>query len=420
MSSQAVILAAGESSRFWPLNNEHKTLIKIMGKPLIWYTIDALKRAKIKEIIIVQGKRRDIEKALKKYKVPKIKYLIQSEPTGSGDAILKAEKLINGQFFALNAERLDVKDYIPPILKKFKKEKTKLILLAGKTQTPQFFGILKLKKDKVIDLIEKPKLGKEPSSFKIVGTYFLPKEFFSYLKKVPSYPYSLEDAFLLYAKEKTVKVVFVPKETFSLKFPWDLFGIERLLFEEFLKLKIKKSVKISKGVKITGKVFVDDNVRIFENAVIKGPCYIGKNSIVGNNALIRDHTNLEKDNLIGANAEVTRSIFQENTHVHSGFFGDSIFDSDCDIGAGTITANVRLDRDNIKSLVKGKKIDTGLKSFGVVLGQNTKIGVQTSLMPGVLIGSNSIVGPHSFVRENIENNTLFYTKYKGFKKKLNK
>lgn len=417
---QAVILAAGKSSRFWPLNYQHKSLIKIMGKPLIWYVINSLRKAKIKEIIIVQGKKEDIKKELKKYRLSGIKYVIQEKPIGTGNAILKTEKLIKGQFFALNAERLDVKDYIPAILKKFQKESSKLILLAGKTQTPQFFGILKLKKDKVIDLIEKPKPGKEPSNLKIVGIYFLPKEFFSYLKKVPSHPYSLEDALLLYAREKTVKAVVVPKETFSLKFPWDLFWVERLLFEEFLKLKIKKSVKIGKGVKIIGKVFVDDNVRIFENAVIKGPCYIGKNSIIGTNALVREYTNLEDNVLVGANAEVTRSIFQENVHVHSGFFGDSIFGAGCDVGAGTITANIRLDRGDIKSLVKGKKIDTGLKSFGVVLGKNTKIGVQASLMPGVLIGSNSIVGPHSFVRKNVDNDTLFYTKYKGFKKKLNK
>lgn len=413
---QAVILAAGRSSRFWPLNNQHKSLIKIMGRPLIWYAIDGLKKAQIKEIIVIQGKKRDIEKELKKYRLRSIKYVTQERPTGSGDAILKTKRLIKDQFFVLNAERIDVKDCVKPILEKFKKQKSKLILLAGKTQTPWFFGILKLRKDKVITLVEKPKPGKEPSNLKIVGIYFLPKEFFSYLKKVPSHPYSLEHALLLYAKEKEVRAVIVSKETFSLKFPWDLFEIKKFLTDKFLKPKTSRSAKIAKGVKIEGKVFIDEGVKIFESAVIKGPCYIGKNCIIGNNALVREYTNLEDNVLVGANAEVTRSIFQENVHVHSGFFGDSIFATGCDIGAGTITANLRLDRKNIKSVVKGKKIDTGLKSFGVVLGQNTKIGIHVSLMPGVLIGSNAIVGPHSFVKENIKDNTIFYTKFKGIKK----
>ena len=62
---QAVILAAGQSSRFWPLNQRHKSLIKIMGKPLIWYTIQGLKKAGIKETIIIQSPGKDIEEKLK-------------------------------------------------------------------------------------------------------------------------------------------------------------------------------------------------------------------------------------------------------------------------------------------------------------------------------------------------------------------
>jgi len=65
LTGQAVILAAGESSRFWPLNQKHKSLFKIMGRPLIWYTIESLKKAGIKDIIIVQGPKKDIEEELK-------------------------------------------------------------------------------------------------------------------------------------------------------------------------------------------------------------------------------------------------------------------------------------------------------------------------------------------------------------------
>ncbi len=416
---QAVILAGGQSSRFWPLNNEHKSLMKIMGRPLIWYAIKGLNNAKIKEIIIVQSKNKAIEKELKQYKLSGIKYIVQRKPTGTGDAILKTKRLIKGQFLVLNAERLDVEYYVEPILKKFKqlKEKNGLILVAGKTNTPWLFGILKVKKDRVIDLIEKPKLGKEPSNLKIVGVYFLPKEFLSYLEKVPSHPHSLENALLVYAKEKDERIVMVNRDTLALKFPWHIFDSNRFLINRFLKPKISKKAKIAKSVKIEGKVFIGDNTIVFENAVIKGPCYIGKNCIIGNNAIVREYVNLEDNVLIGGNAEVVRSIFQEGSSVHSGFFADSIFDKNCKVGAGTITANLRLDRGNIKSVVKGEKIDTGLKSFGTIIGQNTKIGIRVSLMPGVLIGSNVLIGPNSLVRKNIKNNTLFYSEFKGVKKK---
>ena len=67
---KAVILAAGKSSRFWPLNKQHKSLINVMGKPLIFYTLKGLERVGISEVIIIQGVKKDIEKKLKKYKLP--------------------------------------------------------------------------------------------------------------------------------------------------------------------------------------------------------------------------------------------------------------------------------------------------------------------------------------------------------------
>jgi len=408
---QAVILSAGASSRFWPINGYHKSLMKMMGKPLVLLLIENLVKKGIKEVIIIQGPGKEVEAKLRKYKTSlPIKYIVQPTPKGTGEAILRAEKLIKGQFFVFNAERIDAGEHIDPILKKFKKEKSKLILLAGKTEEPWLYGILKVKKDRVIDLVEKPEPGKEPSHLKIVGTYFLPKEFLTYLKKVPIHMYSLEDALLLYAKEKEIKVVDIKRDTFALKHPWHLFKIKKYLFNRFLERKIEKSAKIAKNVVIDGKVYVGKNVRILEGAVIKGPCYIGDNCIIGNNALVRDYTNLERGVLVGAFCEVTRSIFQENAHTHSGYFGDSIFGSDCSVGAGTVTANIRIDRGEIRSTIKGGKINTGLKKLGAIVGKNTKIGINVSLMPGVLVGSNCKIGPHSIVLKNIKDNIAFYTK----------
>ncbi|PIQ06850.1 MAG: hypothetical protein COW72_01520, partial [Candidatus Nealsonbacteria bacterium CG18_big_fil_WC_8_21_14_2_50_37_10] len=110
------------------------------------------------------------------------------------------------------------------------------------------------------------------------------------------------------------------------------------------------------------------------------------------------------------------SIFQEDVHTHSGYFGDSIFSKGCRLGAGTITANVKIDRGEVKAVVKGEKLGTGLHSLGCIMGKNTKTGIHCSLMPGVLIGSNCLIGPNSVVFENIEDNATFYTEFKGIKK----
>jgi len=427
---QAVILAAGESSRFWPLNQRHKSLLKIMGRPLIWYTIESLEKAGIKDIIIVQGPKNDIEEELKNYQPgTDIKYVIQPEPKGMGNAVLMAENLIKEQFFVLDPYHFEIERILEAMIEKSEKTKTGLILLGRETDKPWDYGVLKLEKDKIIGLIEKPTKGSEPSNVRIVGVYLLPVDFFEYYKKTEESTYAFEDALDFYVKNKDARLVIIKEETPSLKYPWDLFEVNKLIMGKYLKPQIARSAKIGKNVVIEGNVYIGENTKIFEGAVIKGPCYIGNNCIIGNNSLIREYTNLENNVLIGAFAEVTRSIFQEDIHSHSGYFGDSIFGKGCRLGAGTITANVRIDRGEIKSTVKGLrptlhppafggplKIGTGLDSLGCIMGENTKTGIHCSLMPGVLIGSNCLIGPDSVVFENLENNTNFYTEFKGIKK----
>jgi UDP-N-acetylglucosamine diphosphorylase/glucosamine-1-phosphate N-acetyltransferase len=414
---QAVILAAGQSSRFWPLNQRQKSLLKIMGRPLIWYTIESFKRSGIKDIIIVQGPKKDIENELKNYNLGiDLKYVIQPEAKGMGNAVFCAQNLISGPFFVSHAHKVNVGDYVKPMTDKSKETKNDLIFLGIKTDQPWLYGMLKIEGGKVKGLIEKPEKGKEPSDVKVIGTYLLPPKFFEYYKRVPKNQYDFEYALDLYAKENGAEVVMVEKEPTSYKYPWHLFEVNKDLMDKYLENKIAKSAQISKTAKIENKVFIGENAKIFEGAVIKGPCYIGDDCIIGNNALIRGYTNLEEDVIIGAFAEVTRSIFQEDCHSHSGYFGDSIFGRGCRIGAGTIIANVRIDRGEIKSVVKGEKIETDTDSLGGIVGENTKIGINCSLMPGKFIGSNCLIGPGSVVLENIEDNITYFTEFKGIKK----
>lgn len=416
---QAVILAAGESSRLWPLNQRHKSLLKIMGKPLIWWTINGLKKAGIRDVIIVQNPSRDIEEELKNYELGvNVNYVVQSEPKGMGDAVMSVQDLITGPFFTLHAHKVNIGDYIGPMLGKFKNSKAELIFLGVKTSQPWLYGMLKIEGDRVKGLIEKPEKGKEPSDLKAIGVYLLPQRFFEYYKRVPEHQYAFEDALDLYAKEKETRVVIVEKEPTSYKYPWHLFEINRDLMNKYLKQNTKKSAQVGKNVTVEGNVYIGENTKIYEGAVIKGPCYIGDNCVIGNNSLIRQYTNLENNVLIGANAEITRCVFQEDIHTHSGYFGDSIFGRGCRLGAGNITADVRIDREEIKSVVKGEKIGTDLNSLGVIMGENTKTGIHCSFMPGVLIGSNCQIGPHSVIFENIEDNTIFYSEFKGIKKSV--
>jgi UDP-N-acetylglucosamine diphosphorylase/glucosamine-1-phosphate N-acetyltransferase len=419
---QAVILAAGQSSRFWPLNKSHKSLFKIMGKPLIWYTIKGLKKSGIKEIIIIQSPKKEIEKELKNYDLGvNLKYIVQSNPKGMGDAVWQAKNLISDKFFLMHAYHFDVEGFTRLMLEKQKKTKARIILLGKKVSDTWKYGIIgldKKNKDRVVGLIEQPKKGKELSDVGLKGIYFLSKDFFEYYKKTKRHIYDFEDTIKLLIEQSEVRIIITKENVPTLKFPWELFEAEKQLMDKFLSSKIDRTAKISKKATIKGLVHIGRNTKVLEGATINGPIYIGDNCLIGNNSLLREYVNLEDNCIIGANAEVTRSIFQKDIHVHSGYFGDSIFSKGCRVGAGTITANIRIDRGSINSIVKGERINTGLKSLGVMVGENTKIGINCSLMPGKLIGSDCLIGPKTIVSENVEDGAEFYTEIRGIKKNI--
>jgi NDP-sugar pyrophosphorylase family protein len=300
------------------------------------------------------------------------------------------------------------------MLEKSKKTKASLVLASQETQMPWKYGMLQLKGDRALKIVEKPEKGKEPSKMKAQSIYLLPKEILKYLSRVQERQYSFEDALQLYMDEKDVRVVEVKADTASVKYPWDVLDAVKKIQDRFLQAKTAKSAKVSKKAVIEGKVFIGENAKVFENAVIKGPCFIGANCVVGNNALVREHSCLEEGAAIGTNTEVKNSYLGKGAHVHSGFIGDSVIGAECRIGAGFVTANRRLDRANVKSVVKGESVDSGLSFLGAIIGNKVKIGIHASTMPGVIIGNGSVIGADTQVAKNVPSNVRYYTKFQEF------
>lgn len=418
---QAVLLAAGESSRFRPISdNRHKSLAKVCGKTVLEWTLLSIKKAGIKDVIIVRGPGNEFDAGLPHAGElgMEIKYVVQEKPLGMGNALMQAEKHLKGNFFALNPNHHDADFYIAPMIELQRQSKAGIVLVGKKTGTPENYGMLSLSGDRAVDLVEKPKPGRAPSDIRIVGIYLLGRDFFNYYRRVKEHMYAFEDALRLCMKEGDVRVVITEKETASLKYPWDLFAFEKEVVEKNVRIKtVSETAKIAKSAIIEGPVKVGENVSVLENATIKGPCFIGDGTVIGNNALVRDYSDIGENCVIGANAEVARCIIGAGTHMHSGFVGDSIIGDNCRVGAGIITANVRLDRETVKCIVKGEKVDSGMKSLGAIVGHNTKIGIGVRTMPGVIIGSGCIIGPCSVVSENVEAGVTYYTEFKRVVKK---
>jgi UDP-N-acetylglucosamine diphosphorylase/glucosamine-1-phosphate N-acetyltransferase len=404
--SQAVILAAGESSRFWPINEKHKSLTKVLGKPIIWFTIEALAKAGIKEVVVVESSSRLVEKDLSgfKFKGIKIKFVVQEDPKGTGDALLKAKDAIKGRFVVLNAERADFAQNLKPMLA----GNAENVLACSETNRPWMYGIIKAEGSRVLEVVEKPEKGKEPGNLKVVGIYIFNQGFLEKLSQEASHPFSLIFAINKLAQEGKVSMHKIsPKETFTLKYPWDLFGVREYLFDNYL--KPDKKGKLHKSVIIKGDVIISKGATVGENTIITGPCFIGEGCEIGANNIIRGPVDMEAGCKTGSFMEIKDCIVQENTHFHSGYCGNSIIASDCRFGAGFVSANRRIDRGNVMAIIKGEKVDTKSSYFGFVCGPRTRFGIKASTMPGVLVGSDCVVGSNTVVRDNIESKKILYT-----------
>jgi bifunctional UDP-N-acetylglucosamine pyrophosphorylase/glucosamine-1-phosphate N-acetyltransferase len=409
---QALLLAAGQSSRMYPFaNGAHKSMIKLFGKPLLEHTLEKLKNKNITDIVIVVGKDNNIESYFgdgSKFGVS-ITYVLQEIPKGAGNAVLLAKEYLRDDFLLLNSYHVEIDKFIDKLSSAKTSGTDGVLLVKQKTDTWNY-GVVSIGEDRVNAITEKPEKGKEASKLCIVGIYLFSPKFILKLEETPAEHYQLEKALDSFVKDHAIRFLETKEETVVLKYPWDLLSLKNYMLAN-LKKYTAENAEIASSAEIIGEVFIGENVKIMEKVVIKGPCYIGKNVFIGNNAILRDGVDVEANSVVGANMEVKNILMMEDSKVHSGFIGDSVVGNNCRIGAGFCTANVRLDRATVKSTVKNEKIDTGVKSLGVMVGDGTHIGIKSSTMPGIIIGRNVVVGSETAVMNNIDDNTKYYTKF---------
>jgi len=147
------------------------------------------------------------------------------------------------------------------------------------------------------------------------------------------------------------------------------------------------------------------NVWIHKTAIIAASAFIGKSVIIGAGAevrhcaFIRENAVIGSKSVVGNSTEVKNSILFDCVQApHFNYIGDSILGYKSHMGAGSITSNVKSDSSLVTVVCAEKRIETGLKKFGAILGDHVEIGCNTVMNPGCIIGAHSIVYPLSSVR----------------------
>lgn len=163
-------------------------------------------------------------------------------------------------------------------------------------------------------------------------------------------------------------------------------------------------IDLPEGVFIQNRetVSIGEGTLIEPGVLIQGPCIIGKRCIIRHGAYLRGNVILGDGCQIGHSAEIKHSIlFDGAAATHFVYVGDSILGHLANLGAGVKCANLRLDREEVKAFWKGKKVPTGLRKFGAIVGDRVQVGCNAVLNPGTLVGRESFAFPLANVHGEI-------------------
>ncbi|MCH8067075.1 MAG: NTP transferase domain-containing protein [Nanoarchaeota archaeon] len=290
---QAVILAAGSSTRTYPLTlTIPKPLLKVSNKTILEYNLEALKDLAEEIIIVVGYKKGMIKKFIKKnYPDLNIRFIEQREQLGTGHAVSLLKDKIKNKFILLMGDNIYSRKDVNKIAKH------QYSILVKKVKNPELFGVVKEKNDILTDIIEKPK--KFVSDIVSCALYSFDEKIFGLLediKKSERSEYELTDAIKKLSVKNDVYCV-KSSSCFQISYPWDLLAADK---------EIRKGRNvIGKNSKIKGNI---KNCSIGNNCLINGNI---KNSIIMDTSVI-DGNSIIEDSIIGRNVHFSGKIIAKN------------------------------------------------------------------------------------------------------------
>ena len=382
MRISAVVLAAGKGERMWPLTSTRpKPLLPvILGESLLERWLRALEKFTDDITVVIKREHaQHFEKVLKDYGV---KAVFQMDAPGTGAALASAP---------LPAADVVLVAYGDVYLQKPEENLKRLLdqapsVLAVKVDDVSQYGALVLENGVVKRVAEKELSG--PGLIN-GGVYALRKDFFERLKELkPSKrgEYELTDLM------EGLRAVEVSGGWKDVGRPWDVFDVMKMEFE------VREGDTNPWG---PGKVY-GHVPKVKGEVYVEGPVYFGRGVELGPFAHLRPYTALLDGVKVGPFVQIKESLIMEKSRVpHLNYVGDSVVAEDVNFGAGSVTANLRFDEKEVHVVLKGKKVSTGRRKFGAVVGGGARIGVNVSLMPGTRVGSRAWIYPGCVVKGDV-------------------
>jgi len=381
---QAVILAAGEGKRVRPLTwSRPKAMIPVANRPIIAYTIDALLKNGIREIVVVVGYRKEqVTRYLNQLDLP-VTVVVQEKQLGTAHALLQAEPAITGDFLLVPGDNYIDAQSVARI------KDVKNAVLIKEHPSPSNFGVVTIREGRIENIVEKPE---HAHSFQVsTGIYSLTKDVFGQIKS----NYMTNVIAGMIAAGTFVQAV--PADDWqNAIYPWDLLVLNQRLLRH---LPAAREGVASRHASITGPVQIGRGSSIGPNTVISGPVIIGNDCTIGPNCCILPNTSIGSRVTIEPLSLVGNSLVMDDTYISShSRIVDAVIGERCILADHTST-----EREKGLLEIEGIPIRT---SFGAIIGDNVRCG-PFSRIGNAILGNNVILeGDKKVISRSIPDGTM--------------
>jgi NDP-sugar pyrophosphorylase family protein len=187
----------------------------------------------------------------------------------------------------------------------------------------------------------------------------------------------------------------IAKELFEAhQYPWELLPKIGAFIKE-----LGATLSLDEYEKHGDDIWIAKSAKVAKSASITGPAIIGKEAEVRHCAFIRGNALVGEGAVVGNSTELKNVILFNKVQVpHYNYVGDSILGYKAHMGAGSITSNVKSDKKLVLVKTPDGNMETGIKKFGAMIGDEVEVGCGSILNPGSVIGKGTHIYPLSSVR----------------------
>ncbi|AEN05341.1 Glucosamine-1-phosphate N-acetyltransferase [halophilic archaeon DL31] len=378
---KAVILAAGEGRRLRPLTRTRpKPMLPIANRPLLEHVLEACCEAGVEEFVFVVGYNRErIQNHFgdgDEWDVD-IEYATQHKQLGTGHAILQAEPYVNGEFVALNGDRIVEPSAISAVVDG-QRERGGPVMAITRVERPEDYGVVETDGQEVVSITEKPPAWTVTTEFINAGVYGFDQSVFDLLRSVESDGELAITAAIQQAG--TLRAATFDGLWLDVSNLWDLLSVNARSLDGFA------------GT-------TTESADVHEEATIVDPVALGSDVRVRPGARVLPGTSLGDNVEIGSNAVVSNAVVLADATI-----GDGAVVRDCIVGENTVIgANTTVAGGDAEMVVDGT-FHEGVRLGGVV-GDNASVGGGATIAPGTVLGNDTIVESGTAVDGRIDDGT---------------